>query len=39
MGLSRKSTVATYQMAAQGVRDVLEDKNLKSITNLRVRGS
>jgi D-3-phosphoglycerate dehydrogenase / 2-oxoglutarate reductase len=39
MGLSRKSTVATYQMAAQGVRDVLEDKNLKSIANLRVRGS
>lgn len=39
MGLSRKSTVATYQMAAQGVRDVLEDANPKSIENLRVRGN
>lgn len=38
MGLSRKSTVATYQMAAQGVRDVLEDSNSNSIANMRVRG-
>jgi len=38
MGLSRKSTVATYQMAAQGVRDALEDTNSNSIANMRVRG-
>lgn len=38
MGLSRKSTVATYQMAAQGVRDALEDANSNSIANMRVRG-
>lgn len=38
MGLSRKSTVATYEMAAQGVRDALADANSNSIANMRLRG-
>lgn len=37
MGLSQSSTLATYQDAAQGVRDVLEGKVPKAIANLRDR--
>ena len=37
MGLSQSSTLATYQDAAQGVRDVLEGKAPKAIANLRDR--
>ena len=35
MGLSKRSTVATYVDAAQGVRDFLEGKNPKAIANLK----
>jgi phosphoglycerate dehydrogenase-like enzyme len=35
MGLSKRSTVATYIDAAQGVRDVLEGKSPKAIANLK----
>jgi D-3-phosphoglycerate dehydrogenase len=39
MGLSRKATVATYQDAAQRVRDVLNDRKPRSAVNLRHNGS
>jgi phosphoglycerate dehydrogenase-like enzyme len=35
MGLSKRSTVATYIDAAQGVRDFLEGKSPKAIANLK----
>lgn len=35
MGLSKRSTVATYIDAAQGVRDVLEGKSPRAIANLK----
>jgi hypothetical protein len=35
MGLSKQATIATYVMAAQGVRDVLTGVKPKAIANLK----